>query len=276
MGNELSTAIEEREAELQARGRELREAFDAIQQPRSDFALAHFVVAQHDTPARQWAQAVLELQIKVFTLRRTQLAVDRLEERIAAADAVARNPLVRGRRRRLAAIEAAELRVDREETAQARLGAVREAETLYAIARQIEAKANDGRPFTYEQLQAGEIEYWQLRLGRQAYLAARKAIDQGNGEALLQAMTTPGETRPQLLSGHDVQVMLGVHPEQEAARLEDERRAIDLRLAVVRPETPEQAITRLERERAGIEYQIDKARQEAVGVLRAPAARGGG
>lgn len=213
MSKELATMeLEAREAEIQARGRELREAFEAIQQPRSDYALAHFVVAQHDTPARQWAQAVLELQIKVFNVRRAQLAMEKLEVQIEAAEALARNPLAGRRRRRLAGVEAASLRVDREETILARLGAVREAETLYAITQRIEAEANGGRPFTYEQLQAGEAEYWQLRLSRQAYLEARGAIDPGNGEALLQTMTEPGERRPELLPDDLLHTMLGVDP----------------------------------------------------------------
>src|SRR3990167_386437 len=60
----------------------------SIQQPRTDFELAHFVVGQHESEPRRWAQCTLELQIKIQNLRRAQIIerqikrkIHRLEER---------------------------------------------------------------------------------------------------------------------------------------------------------------------------------------------------
>lgn len=208
----MKDELVQREDRIQEAGRLLGEAFEAIQQPRSDFALAHFVVAQHDTPARQWAQAVLELQIKVFNIRRAQVDRERIDIDIEEIRRRLHSPLLRRSVRRRLELDLVAKDVDAKDVDLARLGAVREAETLYAITKQIERQANDGQPFTYEQLQAGEAEYWQLRLSRQAYLAARGAIDPGNGDAILQTMTEPGEVRPQLLPPDHLHAMLGVDP----------------------------------------------------------------
>jgi len=53
---------------------ELEGAFREIQQPRSPFVLQHFVLGAHDTEPRQYAQCVLELQIKYDAIRRANVA----------------------------------------------------------------------------------------------------------------------------------------------------------------------------------------------------------
>src|SRR5260370_26300270 len=101
---------------------ELDDAILAIQQPRTDFQLRHFVVGQHDTEARRWLQCVLELQNKIDVLERAQIGRRQLTRRIAAlrnGDDDARD-------------EAALLTLDLRAQDRAVIGAVREAETLYA------------------------------------------------------------------------------------------------------------------------------------------------
>jgi len=185
------------ENELVREGERMLERFEAIQQPRSDFALAHFVVAQHDTPARQWVQAVLELQGRVFNLRRAQLDE---EEKLLDLKKHRRNRIKRTR-----------IELDLREMALARLGAVREANTLLAIVRVLEEQ--HGGPYTHEELQAGEPEYWRLRLTRQSYLALRAGgapANAGNYDAILQASTEPGESRPLLIEDHLLNDLIGV------------------------------------------------------------------
>ena len=58
---------------------ELQNAFLEIQQPRTEFTLRHFVVGQHDTIEQQYAQCVLEMQIKYDNIRRALLSKKRIE-----------------------------------------------------------------------------------------------------------------------------------------------------------------------------------------------------
>jgi hypothetical protein len=150
--------------------RELREAVLAIQQPRTNFQLQHFVVGQHDSEPRRWMQCVLELQIKLHHLRRAEI-----EQRIT--------------RRRIASLrsagtadEADLMEIDLETHTLAILGAVRETEALFAIFKSFP------RGYTNAELNAAEEEYWQLRLARQAKhsLVATGRIGLGDLDSLYQ------------------------------------------------------------------------------------------
>lgn len=152
----------------------LRKDIEAIQQPRSDFAIKHFVVGQHDTPGRQRAQAVLELQIKMFNIRRAQLEEKRMnilrERHLQSGD-------------ELDKIEAEKIDLDLAELRLSRMGAIREATALLAILDQLP-------PYSYEQYQAEEVEYWNRRLSRQALqdLRSMGTIGAGNLEAINQML----------------------------------------------------------------------------------------
>jgi len=196
-----SQVIEEAEA-LSAR-------FDAIQQPRTDFEIAHFVLAQHDTPERQWVQAVRELQIKLVNMYGAVLTEREKRAMLAKAYEDLRDTWGEVDRE-LIEVKAGRLALELRLLEWERLGYLREALALMANIKAIEA--GHGGPFTYEELQADEPRYWQLRLARQAYLARRGAIDPGNGDAILQTMTNPGEVRPPLLSEEELHLMLGVEP----------------------------------------------------------------
>jgi hypothetical protein len=226
----ISTVVRAREDVLREKGAAMRAAFEAIAQPRSDFQLAHFVVAQHDTLPRQWAQAVLELQGRVFNIARIQADVELLELKLAdeleAADAAD------GREKRRHELEGAKIRIALEETGLGRLGNVREAESLIAIVETLEAK--NGGPFTREQIESDEARYWSLRLRRQAYPIIRGLIDQGNAEVLLQTLVEPGEERPPLLGVNETMTRLGVSPDGELAMLEGERDALEKRILELR------------------------------------------
>lgn len=152
---------------------ELRGAFREIQQPRSDFALEHFVVGQHDTEPARYAQCVLELQIKYNAIRRGQIKQQIVEIEIKRL--VVSNDEIK-------ALEAQEKAIDLEDLELAMSGAFREFSALYAIWKSFETQ------YTHEELQGAQVEYWHKRLEKQANqdLAATGRIGVGNQDALAQ------------------------------------------------------------------------------------------
>lgn len=179
--------IKKLENDIVKRIEKLRDDIEAIQQPRSDFALHHFVVGQHDMPGRQRQQAVLELQIKMFNIRRAQLDEKKLiieQERFRESD----DPLDH--------IEAEKIDIDLAELRLARMGAIREATALLAILDQLPQ-------YTYEQYQEEEAKYWQARLSRQALQDMRAAgtIGAGNLEAIAQTYRELGKPADALNEG---------------------------------------------------------------------------
>lgn len=173
--------ISKLEKEVYDRITALQKDIDAIQQPRSDFALTHFVVGAHDMPGRQRMQAVLELQIKMFNIQRAQLDERKL---LIERD---RQVEIKGkwttgkREKELAQIEIERIDTDLAELRLARLGAVREANCLLAILERLPK-------YSYEELQKEEAQYWKARLSRQALqdLKATGTIGQGNLDAIRQ------------------------------------------------------------------------------------------
>lgn len=146
--------------------KELHEAFLQIFQGRSNFQLDNFVVGMHMTPERQYAQCVLEMQHKYYSIRRADI----------------------GRRKLLKQIEEAtdefdkeEKLLDLEQTEIAIIGALREFDHLYAIFKAMPK-------FTIEELEEGESKYWIERLAIQSQIDidATGRISTGNYEALRQ------------------------------------------------------------------------------------------
>jgi hypothetical protein len=156
------------------------EAVRAIQQPRTDFELAHFVVGQHEATPRQWAQCTLELQLKIQNLRRAKIKERQILRRITRLEEKGTD----------VAIDRAELlKLDLEDQALAVIGAVREVQALYALWQSMPT-------FSREELNAAEPEYWRQRLARQASqeVNAFGRIGVGNQDALRMAgMAIPGQ-----------------------------------------------------------------------------------
>ena len=164
---------------IQQADNELREAILAIQQPRTDFQLRHFVVGQHDTEPRCWSQCVLELSLKIHVLKRA-----RIERRIAERK-------IADMRSQGQEDEAELMKLDLQQHDLAVIGAEREALALLAIYRSF------GRNYTHDELMAAEAEYWQLRLTRQAKhsLVATGRIGVGELDAFEQiGLPITGET----------------------------------------------------------------------------------
>ncbi len=175
--------IDERQSKLTALIGEMHE----LSQPRSNFALRHFVVGQHDMPARQRQQAILELQGFLFDLadqsdniRLMQLDIDEMRDKLADLRG---NNLIRMQ------IEISKKEREMEKISIHLTGRLRECDTLYAMLQEMPK-------YDAEQLEAEEETYWANRLSRQYFLAQRDAG--GNLTAVLQMLTQPGQSRPEL------------------------------------------------------------------------------
>lgn len=167
----------------QLESNELRDAIVAIQQPRTDFQIQHFVVGQHDTEPRRWMQCVLELSIKLNVLKRSAI------ERRKAMRKLAELELLATHGNEDAADDAELMRLDLEQHDLATVGAIREAQALYAIFKSFK------KQYTHAELMESEAEYWQARLTRQAKhsLVATGRIGVGDldsWEQIGQPMTT--------------------------------------------------------------------------------------
>jgi hypothetical protein len=132
---------------------ELADAVMAIQQPRSDFQLKHFVVGQHDTEPRRWFQCVLQLQLNLQHLRRANVQ-QRMTRRKISTLRESGNPDDLD--------EAELLLIDLDAHSLAVVGTIRETQALLAIYRSFP------RSYSNAELNAAEEEYWQIRLLRQA------------------------------------------------------------------------------------------------------------
>ena len=103
---------------------ELQNAFLEIQQPRTEFTLRHFVVGQHDTIEQQYAQCVLEMQIKYDNIRRALLSKKRIEIEIKELES---------KNTEIDLIDAEIKKIDLEAQDRAIVGAWREFQVLYKI-----------------------------------------------------------------------------------------------------------------------------------------------
>lgn len=168
--------IDEQASEAVKKVAELESAFLEIQMPRTEYAIKHFVVGQHDTSEQQYLQCVLEMQIKYDNIRRAQLNKKKVLLKIANLEKENTEESL---------IDAELAKIDLQEQDRALLGALREFKVLYDI---YEASPK----YTREQIDQGQPEYWRRRLTRQAEQeqGATGRIGAGNLEAIRQ-MTQP-------------------------------------------------------------------------------------
>jgi len=133
------------------------QALIEIQKPRSRFQLEYFVAGQHDTEEQQYRQVLLEIQQLVFTLKKFYLELDKtniqIQRLIDTGDEID-------------AIDAKIKEIDREQSELVVVGAERELKDLLEMWEAYEHK------YTYEELEANQMVYWDARLTRQAQLEA--------------------------------------------------------------------------------------------------------
>ena len=145
---------------------ELHEAFLEIFQGRSDFQIENFVVKAHASPERQYAQCVLELQNKYYSIKRADISRRKIKDEISKEVC----PFV---------IE--EKNLDLEQLEIAIIGALREFHILYQL-------YNKYPQYKNHELQVAESKYWIDRLATQAQqdIESHGAVSTGNAEALRQ------------------------------------------------------------------------------------------
>jgi hypothetical protein len=185
--------IDEQASEAVKRVAELESAFLEIQMPRTEYAIKHFVVGQHDTSEQQYLQCVLEMQIKYDNIRRAQLNKKKVLLKIANLEKENTEESL---------IDAELAKIDLQEQDRALLGALREFKVLYDI---YEASPK----YTREQIDQGQPEYWRRRLTRQAEQeqGATGRIGAGNLEAIRQmtqpvALLTAENATPKAIEDH--------------------------------------------------------------------------
>jgi hypothetical protein len=173
--------------------RDLLDEMIELSQGRSDYALRHFVVGQHDLPARQRQQVLVELQGLMFELanitdeiRLTEIDIEIIEAERRSMDNGKMNYLQSLEFEKLG-IEIGKKKRSIEQQNILLAGRLQECETLYAILQEI-PKADKNA------LEAQEEEYWYRRLNRQFLLGQRDVG--GNLNALLETLTEPGKEKP--------------------------------------------------------------------------------
>lgn len=170
--------------------RELLTEINQVRQPRSDFVLKHFVVMQHDMPARQRMQVLDELEALMFSVQDMQdereLEILGILARIENENKTAAD---------LIHIRRAERKVLQMEMAIN--GRTREINTLLGILKTMPE-------YSREQVEAEEAEYWMRRLSRQMALSqagAGSGMGEGNLDAMLQTFAQPGQVRELNIEG---------------------------------------------------------------------------
>jgi hypothetical protein len=149
-------------------------ALEEIQKPRTRFQLENFVLGQHDTDAQQYKQILLELQSALYTYRVAVLEMKKAEIEIKR---------LRETGDELDELDAQIKEIGLEKTNIVMIGARRELSDLVEIWEMFDHK------YTYEEIEADQMNYWNMRLTRQAQLEAigkGGQVDWGSLEALRQ------------------------------------------------------------------------------------------
>ena len=151
---------------IEEKHNELHESFLEIFQGRSDFQIENFVVKSHTSPERQYAQCVLELQNKYYSIKRADISRRKIKNEIS---------------KEVCPYTIEEKNLDLEQIEIALIGALREFHILYELYKTYPHYNN-------KELQVAESKYWIDRLATQAQqdIEAHGAVSTGNAEALRQ------------------------------------------------------------------------------------------
>lgn len=190
---------------------ELMKELEMVWQPRSDFTLNHFVVAQHDTLPRQRLQALMEIRALWDAIQELADEISASELDIEEMENTTPSDKLHQRRLKIE-INRATRKIDN-----ARLeiiGRMREMMTLVNIVKSMPK-------FTPEEIEADEQRYWMARLTRQSYLAMRGDVG-GNMYAILQALTEAGNELPRVpIAVKEITKFLGMEVEDDGKSLPD-------------------------------------------------------
>lgn len=132
-------------------------AIAEVQQSRSNFQIEKFVINQHETKEMQYFQCLLELQQLYYTIKTVSLELKKIEVEISR---------LRETGDEIDELNAQLKELGLEQTRLVGIGAFRELDKLLEIYYSFEHK------YTREEIEAGQSEYWNKRLSRQATLEA--------------------------------------------------------------------------------------------------------
>ena len=141
---------------------------------RTRYQLRHFVIDQHDTPAMQWRQVLIEGQDLAYKIRMAELGLEKTKIEIHRLLSTG-DPID--------AITAEEKQIGMVLTERTLAGARLELQWLQEIAEEIGAH-------TFEEIEADQPLYWAKRLQRQAdldVLSVTQGISAGNLQSMLNA-----------------------------------------------------------------------------------------
>jgi hypothetical protein len=142
---------------------------------RTRFQLRQFVIGQHDSAPMQWRQILIEAQDLAYKIRMAELDVERkrieIHKLLSTGDPID-------------AIDAEEKQLGITLTQRTLAGARMELAWLQELADEV-------GPHTFDEIEADQPNYWQLRLSRQAGLD-QLALQQGISQANLQSMLSAG------------------------------------------------------------------------------------
>jgi hypothetical protein len=130
---------------------DLKKAFLDIQQPRSNFALEHFVKGEHVGEPRQYAQIVEELRRAYQYLRTLMLDIEKCQ----LEQETLKNS---GKMTRLIEIEIEKKKIEQEDHEASLIGKLREFTTLYNMWKSFSKK------YTAAEIDEAEPEYWKRRI----------------------------------------------------------------------------------------------------------------
>lgn len=164
---------------------EITEELGAVQQSRSAFQLAHFVVARHGriedgAGPRMRLQALVELRGICQGIRMTEIEVERKRReliRLEKEEVISQDP----------DLDREALLMQLDDLLLSHAAALREFEVLSAILDQLPQ-------YTREEHDAHELRYWEQRLARQLVqnqIALNHGLDRGDVEAVHEAMRLP-------------------------------------------------------------------------------------
>lgn len=136
---------------------DILESISEVQQARSNFQIEKFVVGQHDTKEMQYYQTVIELQNLYYTLKTVALEIKKTEIKIEK---------LKKSGDEIDEIDAQIMEIGLEQTRLVGKGTIRELDRLLKIYNSFEHK------YSRDEIEQGQIEYWEKRLNRQAVLEA--------------------------------------------------------------------------------------------------------
>jgi hypothetical protein len=150
-------------------------ATDFVLRDRTDYQLLHFVIGQHDTPEMQYKQIILEARDLFLRIKNAEIQLQIDEEKIKK---------LRNKDSKIKNLKADRIELHMRATMSLLEAAKQELAYLVTLWQQYPK-------FTHEDIENNQMDYWALRLTRQA-MTDRMALDQGVDKGNVASMINAG------------------------------------------------------------------------------------